>query len=298
VVDRRRTSKSGSGTSMARARLLLTESGVGGDAGGRMVGVADRFLQFAERGWGVSEIQDVSAEVAAAFVRAPMPDGSPAGVSMMHMRRSTLRLLFRLAREAGLADRDPTLDLALPARSELAARPLTDDEVALCRGHSLWTLAGARRSATWALAEATCRSGELAHITVADMDLGRGQVSISGGRLTRPRLGLLTEWGSVQLRRRLDELDHDPATPIVYAGASGPRSGQVSACVAIDDVLRRAGLSEERDVRPSSIAAWAGRRILAETNRIDEVARRLGMRSLDRTARFIAWDWNSEETSA
>jgi integrase/recombinase XerC len=100
------------------------------------------------------------------------------------------------------------------------------------------------------------------------------------------------------LRRRLDELDGDHSTPVVYAGASGPRSGQVSACLAIDDVLRRAGLSAEPDVRPSSIAAWAGRRILAETDRIDVVARRLGMRSLDRTARFIAWDWNTEQTPA
>jgi integrase len=196
-----------------------------------------------------------------------------------------------------LVEGDPTLDLVLPPRSGLAARPLTDDEVALCRGHSLWSLAGARRSATWALAEATCRSAELARITVGDIDLDTGQVWISGGKLTLPRHGHVTQWGSVQLRRRLDELDGDLSSPVVYAGASGPRSGQVSACLAIDDVLRRAGLSTEPDVRPSSIAAWAGRRILTETNRIELVARRLGMRSLDRTARFIAWDWTAEATS-
>jgi hypothetical protein len=52
-----------------------------------------------------------------------------------------------------------------------------------------------------------------------------------------------------------------------------------------------AGLTGERDVRPAPVAAWAGRRVLAESGRIDEVARRLGMSSLDRTARFIAFDW-------
>jgi hypothetical protein len=51
----------------------------------------------------------------------------------------------------------------------------------------------------------------------------------------------------------------------------------------------------EPDVRPASVAAWAGRRILAETGRIDEVARRLGMVSLDRTARFIAFDWQVDD---
>jgi len=37
-------------------------------------------------------------------------------------------------------------------------------------------------------------------------------------------------------------------------------------------VLTRAGLAGEPDVRPASVAAWAGRRILEETGRIDVVA--------------------------
>ena len=49
-------------------------------------------------------------------------------------------------------------------------------------------------------------------------------------------------------------------------------------------------------MRPASVAAWAGRRILAESGRIDEVARRLGMSSLDRTARFIAFDWQDDRS--
>ena len=77
----------------------------------------------------------------------------------------------------------------------------------------------------------------------------------------------------------------------MYGGSGDSATGQVSASVAIGDVLTRAGLTGERDVRPASVVGWAGRRILAETGRIDEVARRLGMASLDRTARFIAFDW-------
>jgi integrase/recombinase XerC len=69
----------------------------------------------------------------------------------------------------------------------------------------------------------------------------------------------------------------------------------VSACVAIEDVLTRAGLAREADVRPASVAGWAGNQILDETGHIDEVARRLGMRSLDRAARFIGFDWNATD---
>ncbi|MDP1821431.1 MAG: hypothetical protein Q8K58_16250 [Acidimicrobiales bacterium] len=62
------------------------------------------------------------------------------------------------------------------------------------------------------------------------------------------------------------------------------------------DVLRRAGLCGEPDVRPASIAGRAGMQILEESGRIEEVARRLGMRSLDRAARFIGWTWSEVDT--
>ena len=57
---------------------------------------------------------------------------------------------------------DPTLDRALQPRSQLVTRPLADDEVVLCRGYALWSLIDSRRAAAWALAEATCRSVEVA----------------------------------------------------------------------------------------------------------------------------------------
>ena len=81
---------------------------------------------------------------------------------------------------------------------------------------------------------------------------------------------------------------------MVYEGDDGPSTGQISACIAVRDVLIRAGLGKEPGVRPASIAGWAGQQILRETGRIDEVARRLGMASLDRTARFLHWAWATD----
>jgi hypothetical protein len=54
--------------------------------------------------------------------------------------------------------------------------------------------------------------------------------------------------------------------------------------------LRRAGLTTDAAVRPASVAAWAGRRLFDEGVALEEVARRLGIRSLDRTASFIGLD--------
>lgn len=89
-------------------------------------------------------------------------------------------------------------------------------------------------------------------------------------------------------------MNDDPQHPVIYEGAEGPATGQISACIAVRDVLIRAGLGKEPGVRPASVAGWAGNRVLLETGRIDEVARRLGMASLDRTARFIDWSWNGD----
>ena len=68
-------------------------------------------------------------------------------------------------------------------------------------------------------------------------------------------------------------------------------SATSSASIAIATTLRRAGLAREPDVRPASVAAWAGARAFAGGVPINGIASMLGIRSLDRTAEFIGWDW-------
>jgi hypothetical protein len=62
----------------------------------------------------------------------------------------------------------------------------------------------------------------------------------------------------------------------------------------VASTLRHAGLAEEPGVRANSIPAWRGAKELANGASIDEVAVLLGMRSLDRAAAFIGFDWRSE----
>ena len=84
-------------------------------------------------------------------------------------------------------------------------------------------------------------------------------------------------------------------TPPAGSANGSPASGQASSCIAVSDTLVRAGLGDEPDLRPVSVAAWAGRSLLDKTGRIDAVARLLGVRSLDRAARIVAWDWTQAE---
>ena len=165
---------------IALVQDLLAESWDSPGQARRVLGILELFAAFARTGFKLDAPEAVTPEVVTAFVQAPLADGGVPSVPLLHLRRSALRLLFRSLREAGVAVGDPTLDLVLPPRSQLAARPLTDDEVTLCRGHALWSLVDARRAAAWALAEATCRSVEIARICTHDLDLDGSRVWIHG----------------------------------------------------------------------------------------------------------------------
>jgi integrase len=261
----------------------------------RMVEVSERFVQFIEGMSGAVKAEDISGDRCERFVKALVPGQSGArqpAVATMHLRRATLRLLFRTARDLGVYQGDPTLDLVLPPRTSLKVRALTDEEVALCRSFSLNSLTETRLPAAWALAEATARTSEIPHVKVSDVDLQRGLVWLHGSSKAEPRCGQLTSWGLTQAMRRIESLE-DKDRPLIYTGKGNPEAKQSASCIAIAETLTRAGLGREPDVRPGSVVAWAGVRIFEQTGRIEEVARKLGLRSIDRAARVIDFDWKT-----
>lgn len=212
-------------------------------------------------------------------------------ISTQYLRRTAIRLGWGTARTLGLATGDPTLDIVLPPRSSLSTRPLADDEEALGRIWAQPTLEPTRHGAAWALGQATATGAEQAAVTVADLDLDSARVWLHGNRHREPRFGELTDWGLIQIRRRLTVVGTDPDTRLVTAATRSRNARQSSTCTAVADVLRHAGLRQDRTVRPASLAAWAGAQVLKRTGRIDDVAHALGIRSLDRAAATIGWNW-------
>lgn len=256
-----------------------------------------RFASFATAS-GISEVDAISPSLVDAFVHSRARDGSAPAVATMHLRRSSVRILFGEGRKLEVTDRDPTLDIRLPPRSSLHARPLTDDEIELCRSYSVRTLTETRQPAAWAMAEATARSAELAHIWIEHIDLDGDRIWIPGSSKTEARWGALSRWGKVQIERRVRSMERTaPRDRLVCPTARAGVSATASASTAIAATLRRAGLHREADVRPASVAAWAGASAFAAGAPIAEVAHMLGIRSLDRTATFIGYDWRgSQET--
>ncbi|MDQ4144015.1 MAG: hypothetical protein M3198_09785, partial [Actinomycetota bacterium] len=210
----------------------------------------------------------------------------------MHLRRSAVRLFFRLARELNLHDGDPTLDVKLPPRSSLGLRPLIDDEVALCRSCSFRSLSDTVHPAAWALAEIGARTSEIPCIELGDFDSPSGRIWLHGSNKAHPRWADLTPWGLEQIRRRAAVVEKQDLKTLAYRGTGATHSAQPAACAAVAATLRRAGLHSEADVRPGSVVAWAGLQVFNRTRCIGETARALGLRSLDGAARMIGWQWN------
>lgn len=254
--------------------------------------VITRFGTFVEEGLGVTTIDAVGPEHVLTFMDARRQDGTPPDYGTRRVRRMALRMAFRTGRRIGACEGDPTLDLDIGPLASVSSRPLTDPEVERCRIYALPSPRDMRRCIAWALAEATARTSEMGLVVVGDVDLATGRVRLPGAPGTAPRWGYLTEWGRVQLERRLSTSPDPNASLMVWR--SPPKVPRAASSQAIKETLKAAGLTQP-GVNARSVTAWVGRTLYDDGHPLDEVARRLGMRSLDQTASFIGFDWRQEE---
>jgi integrase len=260
----------------------------------RVAGGMGQFARFVERGHGATCLDEVTQAMVRSWVDAMTSEGAAPSDPVRYMRRASVRLLYRTARRLGLATGDPSIDVVLPPWQTGRFRPLEIDEVELCRSIAM-TDPRDRRPVAWALCEATARSGELSAVRRADVDLEPGRVWLAGTTNVDPRWGVLTSWGARQIARRLASLPPDPETPLLRLRPGDPVLRLGSAQHLIGEVLTRAGLHHTAGVRPNSIVGWTGRALFDETGRIDLVAARCGVRSLDSAARLIGWDWRASD---
>lgn len=244
------------------------------------------FTRFASRACAVDALADVDEATVRRFLDAATKTGAAPSVATRHLRRSALRYLFVSLRRAGLVLVDPTSDIQLPARAQRTFRPLTSDEVERCRHASLATLWVTREPAVWALAEVGATGVEIGDAT--PWAVSGGQVWLGGGPKTDPRSVELTGWGALAIGRRLE----DATGPWLVAGhnSESQHSRRSSALESLRKTMRRAGVVGP-DIEPRSVTAWAGRQILDRTGRVEDVAKGLGLRSLDQAADLIDHHW-------
>lgn len=278
--------------SSAVVAALLIEGAKDEDTLALVCPVIERFGAFVQDGLGISSVEDLEPSHVEAFIGALRMDGSPPEYGTRRVRRMALRMAFRTGRRLGLCRVDPTLDLELGPNASVSARRLLQAEVELCRIYAVPGPSDGRRCVAWALAEATARTGEMGLVRISDLDVAHERVWLPGTPGADARWGYFTDWGLGQVLRRFNaEVDAD-ASLIVWRRE--PKNGRAASSQALTETLKAAGLIAP-EIRPRSISAWAGRRLFDDGAPLDEVAKRLGMRSLDQTASFIGFDWQSQE---
>lgn len=239
---------------------------------------------------GIESANDITEANASDFVRSFTRSKTEPSLATMHLRRSALRIFFREAKALGVLSVDPTTSITLPRRSYSDLRPLTNEEIDRCRSFAQRMKGETRHAIAWALVEATARVAELGAVRGRDLDLERSRVWIGGCSNTQARWSELTDWGVKQLGRFSLSKSNPPQDSLLILG----EASRASVHEFVASTLRQAGLAEAPGVRPNSITAWRGVRELAGGASIDEVAVLLGMRSLDRTAAFIGFDWRAQ----
>jgi integrase len=247
--------------------------------------VMRRFARYLERGLGIVDIAGVQEGEVEAFIGSRREDGRRPSLSQQHNRRTVCRYLFRTARSLGLCRSDPAGALRLPPRQKRPPRPLTDREVVRCRARSVSHPQDLRHPLAWALAEASARTSEIPLVVVGDVDL-IGVVRLPGSPRCVRRTVPLTEWGLIQVRRRVETPGIGGGEPLVpFRSREVPRA---TAGMAVIEVLRASGIGGP-DVRPMSVVAWRARDAHRQGASIEEVAALLGVRSLDAVAALIGF---------
>ncbi|MGW3459003.1 tyrosine-type recombinase/integrase [Streptomyces olivaceoviridis] len=264
----------------------------------------ERYARYSQTR-GVTLLAEVTADIAEDFIYAQGRTrhgriGDSANATL-HQRRAVLRSFYRTLYDLGLSNADPTRGIRLPERTRTRVRPLEEDEAIALRQAAEYVTRPSRHAAAAALALSGGHTGEIGHIRVRDLDEQAAAVWMHGSTRTDPRWCPLDPWALRVLKARSafvtrQQLRTEGAPDARLAVSSAPAPDeqlQARACVALADLIRRIGLNADPHVKPASLTAYAAVRLYDETRNIEDVARRLGLRSLDRAADLIGLDWTT-----
>ncbi|MER5632310.1 hypothetical protein [Streptomyces nitrosporeus] len=263
--------------------------------------ISERFDRFADA-HDIHRMDDVTGQLTERFFGAPGRDRRnnitlvPEN-STRRQRRSALASLFAHARALGLTQAAPLLDSSPIARPPRATgAELTDEEIETLQFHSERGMPATRHAALLALLLSGLSSAETSQATPDDLDFTQATVTTKGATHTTPRTCPLSAWDVRALRLRAGYLTkHRPGQHrLVTNDSSTPYTAQASVGAGFNEIARRSGLATTtRKVEPRDVTRYVARQILLQTGQISEVARRLGLSSLDNAAALAGLAWKT-----
>ncbi|OKJ06439.1 hypothetical protein AMK20_29590 [Streptomyces sp. TSRI0261] len=262
---------------------------------------AEGLLVYAEA-HGITLIDEVTTALTKAFVDAPGNDRHGNVIvtpedGTRRQRRSALASLYAHARALGLTLAAPLVDSPPIHRSpRKAGASLTADEIKLMQFHSERGMPATRDAALLALLLTGLHSAEIATAATTDLDLEACEITTAGATYTEARTCPLSDWARyvLGLRRTFLTEKHPAQRLLVVNTRSAPHVAQSSVGSGFGDIARRSGLSTAaRKVEPRDVTRFVATRILGETGSLSEVARRLGLSSLDSAAGYAGLQWKT-----
>ncbi|ANZ18082.1 hypothetical protein O1L44_19645 [Streptomyces noursei] len=298
-------------TTIRQALLEVSRHWLQQAADGDMaIETADLYIQISERfdlfadAHGVHRMDDVTGQLTDRFIGAPGRDrlDNIALVpkdSTRRQRRSALASLFAHARALGMTQAAPLLDSPpIPRPPRSTGAELTDAEIETLQFHSERGMPATRHAALLALLLSGLTSAETAQAAIRDLDLAHTIVTTEGSTYTRPRTCQLSPWAVHVLRLRSGYLvEHRPGQHrLVTSDTSTRYTAQASVGAGFNEIARRSGLATTaRKVEPRDITRYVARQVLLTTGQVSEVARRLGLSSLDSAAALAGLAWSTGE---
>lgn len=234
------------------------------------------------------------------------------GTGSRQVRLSAASAFFNTAQCLGLYDENPAVATREPMPTPRHVRPLTSGQIeqmkrtAVFRVHRLngRTVPESKTPAAFALTLLGATNGENSQVRVRDVDLPNRRVWLhAGGYRTYDRwVPIDDDWCLQAISTRIDILAQtsggEPIADrwLVYdSRVANPTAAKRSAATAdlITGLMRKAGVYTPGVTRVESIREYLAGRVFAQTGRVEAVAQRLGMSSLDAAAHLVDYDWPS-----
>ncbi len=271
----------------------------------RYTRVFDAFEKYAIAA-GVHEARQATAQLCVRFATAATRCGyAPAG-STAAVRLAAVRDAFEGMLGAGLISENPALDIHVTReQSVVHTRPLTPEEAQRLLIAGRLFSSDTLRPACVALALAGATHVEVARTVVADADLEAELVRLGCGTrfertvdldvvanaaLTARVSSLRREW-----RRRKRSWEPESIPLAMHRPVSAYRADVVAPTVSMNlsRAMKAAGVTR-KGVRPRSCREYAANDVYARTGRVEDVAQRLGIVSLDAAHRLLDSEWQRQ----
>ena len=252
---------------------------------------------------GYTHLDQIDSPLLRQWMAAPKQDGADPSLSLRRARLQAARGMFATAILLGLHDLNAAQAISMPLSKTRYVHAFTDSQVRQLQETAAYRLRQepdgrtepeSKAPAALALMLLGATSAETSRVTASDVNLADRRVWIGkSGRRTRARwLPVDDDWCLTALQDRVRAVARERSSgdprPLCYDGAG---NGSAAVATMLATLMKQARVYQAGVSRTESLRDACALRVFAQTGRIEDVAARLGLFSLDIAAHIVGYDW-------